>query len=82
MISDSLFADWQALVVNAEGRVLTSDQMRAGLYILPSEAALASSLLQGGSFNPPAPLQRLADDESPGTVLIVIPWQSTLACQL
>ncbi|KAL0051980.1 hypothetical protein WJX82_005745 [Trebouxia sp. C0006] len=43
----------QVLVLNVEGRVLTPDQMRAGLYILPSEAALATSLLQGGAWAPP-----------------------------
>lgn len=44
---------WQVLVLNIEGRVLTPDQMRAGLYVLPSEAALATSLLQGGAWMPP-----------------------------
>ncbi|DBA87452.1 TPA: hypothetical protein ACH3X1_004491 [Trebouxia sp. C0004] len=43
----------QVLVLNVEGRVLTPDQMRAGLYVLPSEAALATSLLQGGAWTPP-----------------------------
>ncbi|KAL0033550.1 hypothetical protein WJX79_003070 [Trebouxia sp. C0005] len=43
----------QVLVLNIEGRVLTPDQMRAGLYVLPSEAALATSLLQGGAWMPP-----------------------------
>ncbi|KAL3152962.1 hypothetical protein ABBQ38_011992 [Trebouxia sp. C0009 RCD-2024] len=44
----------QVLVLTVEGRVLTADHMRAGLFIQPSEAALASSLLQGGAWLPPA----------------------------
>lgn len=54
------------LVLNVEGRVLTPDQMRAGLYILPSEAALATSLMQGGAWAPPSTAQQTAADEPPG----------------
>ena len=56
----------QILVLNVEGRVLTPDQMRAGLYILPSEAALATSLLQGGAWVPPSTAQQSAADDPPG----------------
>lgn len=49
-----LFCRLQVLVLTVEGRVLTADHMRAGLFIQPSEAALASSLLQGGAWLPPA----------------------------
>ena len=58
----------QVLVLNVEGRVLTPDQMRAGLFILPSESALASSLLQGGAWMPPLVKQSAAGDEPPGMV--------------
>lgn len=44
----------QTLVLNVEGRVLTPDQMRAGLFVLPSEAALASRLLQEGAWRTPS----------------------------
>ena len=49
------------LVLTVEGRVLTADHMRAGLFIQPSEAALASSLLQGGAWLPPATPQASTD---------------------
>jgi len=57
---------WQVLVLNVEGRVLTPDQMRAGLYVLPSEAALATSLLQGGAWTPPHISQQTVADEPAG----------------
>ena len=54
------------LVLNVEGRVLTPDQMRAGQYILPSEAALAKTLLHGGAWAPTAVPQQPAVDDRPG----------------
>ncbi len=61
---------WQVLVLNVEGRVLTPDQMRAGLYILPSEAALATSLLQKGAWTPPHISQQTVTDEPAGELAI------------
>ncbi len=61
---------WQVLVLNVEGRVLTPDQMRAGLYILPSEAALATSLLQGGAWAPPHISQQSVANEPAGELTI------------
>ncbi len=61
---------WQVLVLNVEGRVLTPDQMRAGLYILPSEAALATSLLQGGAWTPPNISQQTVANEPAGELTI------------
>ena len=57
---------WQVLVLNVEGR----DQMRAGLYILPSEAALATSLLQGGAWAPSNISQQPVADEPAGKLTI------------
>jgi hypothetical protein len=61
---------WQVLVLNVEGRVLTPDQMRAGLYIVPSEAALATSLLQGGAWIPPNISQQTVADKPAGELTI------------
>ena len=61
---------WQVLILSVEGRVLTPDQMRAGLYILPSEAALATSLLQGGAWTPAHISQQTVADEPAGELAI------------
>ncbi len=63
---------WQVLVLNVEGRVLTPDQMRAGLYILPSEAALATSLLQGGAWTPRDISQQSVSDEPAGELAFLL----------
>ena len=63
---------WQVLVLNVEGRVLTPDQMRAGLFILPSEAAFATSLLQGGAWTPPHISQQSVADEPAGELTIAL----------
>ena len=56
----------QVLVLSVEGRVLTPHQRRTGLFILPSEAALAKTLLQGGAWMPCPSDAQPVNDESPG----------------